>query len=66
MSYGASGSGSGKVQALYGVWVHGQIKGILDQANKRKSEIPAEQSADVQEALKALEQALQKLAHHAK
>ncbi len=58
--------GYGKFQALYGVWLHGQIKGIVDQANARKSEIPAEMSADVHAALSQLEQALSKLQKHAK
>jgi hypothetical protein len=65
-SGGGAGGGSGKIQPLYGVWIHGQIRSLLDQANQRKSEVPAEQSNDVQEALKHLENALSKLQHHAK
>jgi hypothetical protein len=53
-------------QALYGVWLHGQIKGLVDQAHSRKSEVPAEQSADVQAALADLEKVLGKLQRHAK
>jgi hypothetical protein len=64
-SGGSGGSGGGgdygKVQAFYGVWLHGQIKGLLDQANQRKGEVPPEQSGDVQAAVAALEQAVQKL-----
>jgi len=56
----------GKPQAFYGVWIHGQIKNVIDQAHQRKSEIPPNQSSDVQEALKHLEHALSKLQHHAK
>jgi hypothetical protein len=55
-----------KNQLLYGVWMYGQVKGLVDQANQRKGEVPAEQSGDVQEAVKHLEHALAKLQHHAK
>jgi hypothetical protein len=57
---------SSKFHVLYGPWLHGQVKSVYDQAQQRKSEIPAEQSSDVQEALKHLETALSKLQHHAK
>jgi len=60
------GGGSGKIQPLYGVWIYGQVKGLIDQANQRKSEVPAEQNSDVQEALKHLESALGKVQKHAK
>ena len=60
------GGGSGKFQPLYGVWIYGQVKSLIDQANQRKSEIPAEHSNDVQEALKHLESALSKVQKHAK
>jgi hypothetical protein len=56
----------GKPQAFYGVWLHGQVKHIIDQANSRKGEIPANQSGDVQAALAELEKALGKLQPHAK
>lgn len=46
---------------LYGVWLHGQITSLIDQANARKSEIPAGQSADVHAALADLEKILGKL-----
>jgi hypothetical protein len=62
----AAGGGAGKIQPLYGVWIHDQIKSVVDQANQRKSEVPAEQSGDVHEALKSLEHALGRLQRHAK
>ncbi|MEA2721862.1 MAG: hypothetical protein QOJ39_3726 [Candidatus Eremiobacteraeota bacterium] len=55
-----------KFQPLYGVWLHGQVRSVVDQAHQRKGEIPPNQSSDVQEALKHLENALSKLQHHAK
>jgi hypothetical protein len=68
-NYGGSGGSGGydpsKPQALYGVWIHGQIKNILDQARQRTSEITAEQKADVEAALQSLEQALSKVQRHA-
>ena len=51
----------GKIQPFYGVWLHGQIKNLVDQANRRKGEIPQEQSADVQAAVAELEKVLGKL-----
>jgi hypothetical protein len=51
---------------LYGVWVYGQVKSIVDQANQRKSEIPPHQSKDVEDALTHLHSALSKLKQHAK
>jgi hypothetical protein len=59
-------SGSSKPQPLYGVWIHSQVKSILDEANQRKGEVSAEASSAVQEALKHLEDALAKLHPHAK
>jgi len=72
-NYGGSGSSGGsggysdpsKPQPVYGVWIHGQIKGILDQARQRTSEVSAEQKADVEAALQSLEQALSKVQRHA-
>jgi hypothetical protein len=59
-------SDDAKFHVLYGVWLHGQIKSVIDQAHQRKGEVPAHQSADVQAAVQALEQALSKLQRHAK
>ena len=55
-----------KPHVFYGPFLYGQVKSLIDQANQRKSEVPAEQNNDVQEALKHLESALGKLQKHAK
>jgi hypothetical protein len=55
-----------KSNMLYGVWLHGQIKSLVDQAHSRKSEIPANQKADVESALAELEKVLGKLQPHQK
>jgi hypothetical protein len=55
-----------KPQPLYGVWIHSQLKNILDQANQRGHEVTSESSADVQAALKHLEDAVAKLHPHVK
>jgi len=55
-----------KQHFLYGPFLYGQVKSLVDQAHQRKSEIPAEHASDVQSALAELEKALAKLQHHAK
>lgn len=55
-----------KPHILYGPWLHDQLKGVVDQANQRKGEVPADHSADVHSALGELEKVLAKLKHYAK
>ena len=53
--------GYGTLNQLYGGWLHGQIKSLVDQAHKRKGEVPPEHSGDVQAAVAELEKILGKL-----
>lgn len=51
---------------VYGDWLRGQVKSLVDQAHQRKGEAPADHSADVHTALGELEKVLAKLQRYEK